>query len=174
MTTIEPKTEFRPAKALGRTAEAARVPPLVTAPRSLVEVIREEVARVPESSLVPVAPPSAGLAHQPRVLLAMLGYCYAHGVYGSEHIEDSLRRDAAFRWICGNEFPDARLLRKFRRSNREALNQILQAALRFIGECRVEAGGEPLGSEVVAEEATGRILKAMFIDSVELDGDAAP
>ena len=176
MTTLQPKTEFRPTKALANpTARGTRLVVLpAPAPGSLIDAIRDAVGAVPEPDLVRVAPADSGLAHQPRILLAMLGYCYAHGIYGSEEIEDALRRDSTFRWICGNEFPHARLIRKFRRANREVLQRVLQAGLMFIaGRSAPGAGPDFPDVPSLSEEASRRMMCAVFIDSVELDGDAA-
>jgi transposase len=129
--------------------------------------VRSAVRSIEEAALQRVARPDAGLAFEPRTLLALLSYCYARDIYGSADVEDVLRRDANFRRICHNEFPGARVIRRFRRENREALHRCLTKALRAL------AKGEPPGEDheaagtALAEEASRRIMKAMFIDSME-------
>jgi hypothetical protein len=167
MTTLDPATNCRPRPAVA-------LPPGVDVRRratSITEAVQDAVRRVEDGSLRPVARPDAGLAYQPKSLLSVLAYCYAWEVYGSEDIEGWMRRDVTFRKACHNEFPDARLLRKFRRYNSEAVEQCLTAALRWLGETS-RAGLQVAGDEdQYAFEAQRRLEMARFIDSIELDGD---
>jgi transposase len=119
-----------------------------------------------------VARIDAGVAFQPRTLLAMITFCYAKEIYGSEQIEDVMRRDTNFRQLCKNEFPDARLIRRFRRENRDAVQWCVMAAMQFLFEQKVANGTVSKVNDLeVIEEAKRRITMAMFIDSVELNGD---
>jgi len=143
-----------------------------TGPHSLAQAVQSSVRAVEESRLCPVARPDAGVAYQPKMLLALLSYCYARQIYGSAQIEDDMARDAKFRQLCQNEFPNAGVLCRFRRVNREPIRSCLTAALSFLAEQKVEAGVvTKVSPSHVAEEATRRITMAMFIDSMELDGD---
>ncbi len=151
-----------------RTAQRDRCHPA----HSLSEAVQAVVLTVDESILRLVALPDAGLAYQPKALLAVLTYCYARQIYGSEAIEDLLRRDVNFRELCLNEFPGAPVLRRFRRDNREAIRRCLLAALRFLADQKLLAGFVTgVKEEHLADEATRRITVAMFIDSMEVDGD---
>jgi transposase len=116
-----------------------------------------------------VARRDAGLAFEPRTLLALLSYCYARDIYGSAQVEDVLRRDVNFRQICNNEFPGARVIRRFRRENREALHRCLTAALRAQAEGAVQTASNKVAEAALVEDASRRIMKAMFIDSMESD-----
>ena len=165
MTTLEPRTNLRPSRTLEtRCLGEARA----SDPRSLTQAVRSAVRAIEEAALQRVARCDAGLAFEPRTLLALLSYCYARDIYGSAEVEDVLRRDANFRQICHNEFPGARVIRRFRRENREALHRCLTAALRALAEAAPQADNEAAGS-AVAEDASRRIMKAMFIDSMETD-----
>lgn len=113
-------------------------------------------------ALHPVASPDAGLAYQPATLLALHLYCYAHDIYGSEEIEDAICRDATFRQICREEFPDARTIRRFRRDNSVAIHSALVEFL------RLTAPNDGNENEQLVEEASRRIGKAMFMDSIEM------
>jgi transposase len=130
--------------------------------------VRSAVREIEEAALQPVARRDAGVAFEPRTLLALLSYCYAREIYGSAAIEDVLRRDANFRQICQNEFPGARVIRRFRRENREALHRCLTTAL-----CALADGHGPTMTDkaAMAEDASRRIMKAMFIDSMETEWD---
>ena len=68
--------------------------------------------------------------------------------------------------------PDARTLRRFRRENREALLTCLKAGLRFLNEQKVAQGLLTHVNEArLAEEASRRIIMAMFTDSMSMDKD---
>ena len=166
MTTLEPRTNLRPSRTLdtrclGQAQASER--------RSLTQAVRSAVRDIEEAALRPVARRDAGLAFEPRTLLALLSYCYARDIYGSAHVEDVLRRDVNFRQICNNEFPGARVIRRFRRENREALHRCLTAALRAQAEGGVQTTSNEVTEAAMVEDASRRIMKAMFIDSMESD-----
>lgn len=164
MTTLEPSTNFRPSRTLETRSQDE---PKTSGPRTLTQAVRSAVRGIEEAALRRVARQDAGLAFEPRTLLALLSYCYAREIYGSVDIEDVLRRDANFRQICHNEFPGARLIRRFRRENREALHRCLAAALRALAKGELAAEDGEAADAAIAEDATRRIMKAMFIDSME-------
>src|SRR5438309_5840589 len=131
MTTFESKTNLRPGTSLGVTLRPPIAPP-VAQPETLMKTVQAAVLETDQESLRRVARPDAGIAYQPRTMLAFLTYCYAREIYGSEAVEDVMRRDLDFRQLCQNEFPGARMIRRFRRDNREELRTCLVAALRFM------------------------------------------
>jgi len=168
MTTLEPRTNLRPSRTLdSRTS----VDDKDNGRQPLTRAVRSAVSEIEEAALQRVARPDAGLAFAPRTLLALLSYCYARDIFGSAEIEDVLRRDVNFRQICNNEFPGARLIRRFRRDNREALHRCLATALRSLAEGGPQTVSSESVSAAIAEDATRRIMKAMFIDSMETDRD---
>ena len=167
MTTLDRRTDVRPCAARYLIASDDMTP---SGPRSLAQAVQASVRATDERTLCPVARHDAGLAFQRKTLLALLSYCYARQIYGSAHIEDDMARDAKFRQLCHDEFPDAGVLRRFRRENREAVRLCLTEALGFLAEQKVEEGLVTKVSPVhCAEEATRRMTMAMFIDSMELD-----
>jgi transposase len=169
MTTFERKTDQRLTPSPNRAAPTYRT---TSEPVSLVQAVQKAVRETDEGSLRRVARPDAGLAFQPRTLLAMITFCYAKEIYGSEEIEDVMRRDLNFRQLCQNEFPDAHLIRRFRRANCQVIHLCVIAALHFLFEQKVADGTVTKINDVqVAEEARRRITMAMFIDSLELNGD---
>ena len=65
-------------------------------------------------------------AYRPRMLLCLLAYAYATGVYDSEEIVRRCEHDPGFREICGSHPPvDASSLSRFRRENRGLLKWCL-------------------------------------------------
>ncbi len=168
MTTLEPRTNLRPS----RTLETRTPGDLQsTARRSLTQAVRSAVRAIEDAVLRPVARRDAGLAFEPRTLLALMSYCYARDIFGSAEIEDVLRRDANFRQICNNEFPGALVIRRFRRENREALHRCLTSALCSLAKDEPKTVSGEGFETAMAEDATRRIMKAMFIDSMETDCD---
>jgi hypothetical protein len=146
-------------------------------------VVLEAVRRIDGHVLRPVASVHAGIAFRTRMLLAMVTYCYAAGIYGSQDIEVVMREDATFRFLCGNEFPGWKAIRRFRSYNRDAIQRCLEETLRGATQLpnRREAAAPPGQKsthpdrqegwiqEQFALEAEERIERAMWIDSMALD-----
>lgn len=80
--------------------------------------------------------------YHPHLMLSLLIYCYANGLFGSRRIERATHRDIAVRYICANTHPDHDTICKFRRENYEAFSEaflhVLQLA-REMGLLRVGA-----------------------------------
>ncbi|RPH70614.1 IS1182 family transposase [bacterium] len=70
--------------------------------------------------------------YPPHMMLALLIYCYANGVFSSRRIERSTYRDIGVRYLTGDTHPDHDTLCAFRRQNAtavaEAFFQVLQLA----------------------------------------------
>lgn len=126
----------------------------------------------------------------PKVLLAIITYCYTKGVYSCGEIEEAILNDSDLRMQLSNEFPDNRSLRRFRRLNREAIRVTLERAfgeakhkLGHIPPDRLQAavkktaeklGISPNGEEtafLVKQAVEDRIQKALFIDGMTKDLD---
>lgn len=67
--------------------------------------------------------------YRPKMLLTLLLYAYATGVYASEDIAEQCYSAPAFRSICGPTAPAATEIEKFRRENRGLLKRGLQQIL---------------------------------------------
>jgi len=57
----------------------------------------------------------------PRMMLALLIYCYSHGIFGSRRIEAATHQHLSVRYLAGNTHPDHDTICKFRRENFEAI-----------------------------------------------------
>jgi transposase len=70
--------------------------------------------------------------YPPKMMLALLIYCYANGIFSSRRIERATYRDIAVRFLNGDTHPDHDTVRAFRRKNFEAVSgaflQVLQLA----------------------------------------------
>ena len=142
--------------------------------RTILADVQYAVRATAEASLRRVASPESNLAFQPKVLLSLLVYCYVTGTYSSVDIEDMMRRDVTFRRLCQEEFPSARLLGRFRRENRIAVRDCVYTVLLRQAQRRHPPDGmgdSPHLSSALSDDADGRVLKAMFIDSMQDDPD---
>jgi len=154
---------------------------------AVAALVWDAVKRLAPKDLRPVAPPYAGLAFQPVNLLAILTYSYAVGVYGSQDIERMMREDAHFRKLCRNEFPNWRLLQRFRRHNNAAIRRCLAETfrlawsfnppsatdnLRILLNSGPERGieeGVSVDGRRSEQEAADRVERAMWIDQMAMD-----
>lgn len=70
--------------------------------------------------------------YPPRMMLALLIYCYANGIFSSRRIERATYRDVGVRFVTADTHPDHDTICKFRRENlaavSEAFVQVLQLA----------------------------------------------
>ena len=85
MTTLEPMINLQPTAALNVIAPGH----FVGRPGSLAQSVQAAVRAVDEATMRPVARRDAGLAFQPKALLALLSYCYARQIYASAEIAGS-------------------------------------------------------------------------------------
>jgi transposase len=59
--------------------------------------------------------------YHPRMMLALLIYCYANGIFSSRRIERATYRDIGVRFVAANRHPDHDTIASFRRENVEAI-----------------------------------------------------
>ena len=60
---------------------------------------------------------SGSAQYPPSMMLALLIYCYANGIFSSRRIERATHRDIAVRYLTGDTHPDHDTIAKFRREN---------------------------------------------------------
>ncbi len=70
-------------------------------------------------------------AFDPKVMVALLLYCYSHGERSSRKIERRCHEDIACRFITGNHAPDHSTIARFRQSHEQELNGLFTEALRL-------------------------------------------
>jgi len=99
-----------------------RFPSVCIENTSLCDLVLAVVRQFDTRQLVPVAAAAAGIACQSRVLLGLLTYCYASGIFSSRDIEARVRLDPILILLCGRELPDWHRIRHFRRYNHEAIH----------------------------------------------------
>jgi transposase len=59
--------------------------------------------------------------YHPRLMLALLIYCYANGIFSSRRIERATHRDVAVRFVAADQHPDHDTIASFRRENAAAI-----------------------------------------------------
>src|ERR1700741_2280595 len=91
----------------------------------LAHFVVAAVERVPLGSF-PGADRTGGKAqYPPRLMLALLIYCYANGIFSSRRIERATYRDIAVRFLTGDTHPDHDTICSFRRQNPKLIGKFL-------------------------------------------------
>ena len=72
--------------------------------------------------------------YHPRMMLALLIYCYANGIFSSRRIERATHRDVAVRFIAADRHPDHDTIAAFRRENGQAFTESFTQVLLLAGE----------------------------------------
>jgi hypothetical protein len=139
-------------------------------PRTLGQTIAAAVAEIADGSLHPVSPDDVPPFAQARAVLAGLVNCYARQIYSATEAASLVAGDPDFAWPWWAELPDARVFRRFRGENCEAVHRCLVAALSFLVEEKILAGAlNKVNRLQLAEEARRRLVMAAFTDSLEFD-----
>src|SRR5215218_9119105 len=129
----------------------------------LAHFVVAAVDRVPIGAFSVKAQAGGKAQYHPRLMLALLVYCYANGVFSSRRIERATHRDLGVRFVAANLHPDHDTIAAFRRANRAAFEA---AFLRVLLLAR-EAGLLRLGT--VAIDGTKLDANASKIRSVRYD-----
>jgi transposase len=61
--------------------------------------------------------------YHPRMMLGLLIYCYANGIFSSRRIERATHRDIGVRFVAANQQPDHDTIATFRRENFAAVSE---------------------------------------------------
>ncbi len=80
----------------------------------------------------------------PRMMLTLLAYCYAVGIYGSRAIHEQIHHDAALRYLCAGQHPSADYIRRFRNKNREVITSCLGRVCCAVGRMHLAGQGTAL------------------------------
>jgi transposase len=119
--------------------------------------------------------------YPPRMLLALLLYCYATGVFGSRRIEQATWDSVPVRMICGDTHPDHDTICTFRRENKALLAETfvrvleLAQALKFlqVGQITVAVDGTKVLANAskhaaVSYEHAGKTILQLELEVKEL------
>jgi len=80
---------------------------------------------------------SGSQQYPPKMMLGLLIYCYANGIFSSRRIERATYRDVAVRYLTGDTHPDHDTICTFRRENFEAVGEAFLQVLQLAGEIGV-------------------------------------
>jgi hypothetical protein len=161
------------------------------AEETLTGFIAKAAHEVAEHSTTPVVVPKDGGSIPAETMLGVVSYCYTKGVYASEDIGRELGKEPLVQEIAHGDLPRPEDIRRFRRLNREAIQETVEKALAFARKKVVEAwspanpfrtvssGGvlsESLPVDARPEDpastahrdASERIDKATFIDGMSM------
>ena len=103
----------------------------------LVHFVIEAVQRLPLSDFVINHRGCGDEQYPPHLMLALLIYCYANGIFSSRRIERATYRDVAVRYLTANTHPDHDTICTFRRQNLEAVAQAFVKVLELARELQL-------------------------------------
>jgi transposase len=113
------------------------------------------VDRVPLGAFAVRPIPGGRAQYHPRLLLALLIYAYANGIFSSRRIERATHRDLGVRYVAANLHPDHDTIATFRRANRAAFETAFLQVL------------------LLARESGLLRLGTVAIDGTKLDANAS-
>ena len=99
--------------------------------------------------------------YHPRMMLALLVYCYANGIFSSRRIERATYRDIGVRYVMANTHPDHDTICKFRRENLAAVQSGFVEVLLLAKELKLLTVGRVSvdGSKVKAAASKRRSIR---------------
>lgn len=103
----------------------------------LVHFVLEAVRRLPLEGFQINHRGSGDRQFPPHMMLSLLIYCYANGIFSSRKIERATYRDVAVRFLAGNTHPDHDTICKFRRENLEVFSSAFVSVLELAKELKL-------------------------------------
>ncbi len=145
----------------------------------LAHFVIEAVERV-ELSAFKVNHRGTGSAqYHPRMMLALVIYCYSNGIFSSRRIERASYRDIGVRFVAANTHPDHDTIATFRRENFAAVGEsflqvlLLAKELKLLKVGLVSVDGSKFDANAskhrsVAYERAGELIDRLKLDIAEL------
>ena len=103
----------------------------------LSHFVLEAVERVAMESFKVNERGTGSAQYHPRMMLALLIYCYAHRIFGSRRIERATYRDVGVRYVAANCHLDHDTICRFRRENFEAVGEAFLRVLLMARELKL-------------------------------------
>ena len=107
----------------------------------IVHFILDAVEQLPMTDFRVNERGSGSEQYPPRMMLALLIYCYATGRFGSRTIEAASYSDVAVRYLCANHHPDHDSICAFRTSNKQAFKAAFVSVLQLAQHLRLSKVG---------------------------------
>lgn len=113
---------------------------------------------------------SGSAQYPPRMMLALLVYCYANGIFSSRRIEQATHFDVRVRFVAANTHPDHDTIATFRRENEAAFADAFLKVLELAKELKLLKVGT-ISVDGTKINANANIHKSIRYDrAVELRG----
>jgi transposase len=117
--------------------------------------------------------------YHPRMMLALLVYCYANGIFSSRRIERATHRDIGVRFVAANSHPDHDTIATFRRENFAAVTEsflqvlLLAKELKLVKVGLVSVDGSKFEANAskhrsVTYERAGELIDQLKLEITEL------
>lgn len=145
----------------------------------LVHFVIQAVESLPEGRFRVNRRGSGSAQYPPSMMLALLIYCYANGIFSSRRIERATHRDIAVRFLTGDTHPDHDTIAAFRRENFDVVAdcfvQVLELAkeLKLLKVGTVSVDGTKMRANAsknrnVRYDRAGELLETLRRDVEEL------
>lgn len=103
----------------------------------LVHFVIEAVERLPLNAFRVNVKGCGDAQYPPHMMLGLLIYCYANGVFSSRRIERATYRDVAVRYLTADTHPDHDTISEFRRRNLGAIAEAFVEVLELARELKL-------------------------------------
>ena len=112
---------------------------------------------------------SGSAQYPPRMMLALLIYCYANGLFSSRRIERATHRDVGVRYLTADTHPDHDTICTFRRENFDTIHEAFVQVLRLARQMGVLKVGTASvdGTHILANASKNRTVR--YDRAVELE-----
>ena len=108
-------------------------------------------------------------AYPPAMMMGLLIYAYANGIFSSRQIERATHYHVSLRYLCANLHPDHDTICTFRRENRPLVKAVFSQVLKLASTMGLLAVGTVCldGTKLLASAAKRRTLKRAQIEKAE-------
>src|SRR5258708_5553857 len=103
----------------------------------LVHFVIEAVKTLPSGEFVVNERGTGYAQYPPSMMLALLIYCYANGIFSSRRIERATYRDLGVRFLTGDTHPDHDTICSFRRQNERLIAKLFVRVLELARELKL-------------------------------------
>ena len=128
--------------------------------RHLARFVVEVIEQLDLSAFVKAYRGSGSASYHPSMLLGLLVYGYATGVFSSRKLERATYDSVAFRFIAANDHPDHDTIAAFRRRFLDRIEGLFVEVLLLAREARVPSAGGATGFLLPSSEARSRASAA--------------
>jgi transposase len=152
-------------------------------PDDLVHFVLEAVETLPTAGFVLNERGTGCAQYPPSMMLALLIYCYANGIFSSRRIERATYRDLGVRFLTGDTHPDHDTICSFRRQNQKLIAEFFVRVLELARELKllqlgtISVDGTRLKANAskhrgVNYQRSGQLIKQLEAEVDELLGKA--